>query len=374
MGADQFFATIGSLSIEGHIDPQTVAARLATGRYRSWLYLEGVVNDDTQTQCERAGVGFRHVPFEPPFNEAHAAAVVAALNELPQPVMVQCRSGRRAGAAAMLFLARRSGLGFEQLHALGSAMGLSCCEVDSIKGWLRDHLVEHNLVFRQLFEPESCTYTYLLADAATRDAVLIDPVLETVDRDLELIDGLGLNLVAAINTHCHADHITGTGEIKKRRPSVRSGIARAANALADELYDAGDVIRFGSHSLEVRATPGHTDGCVSYVTHSGGGMVFTGDAVLIRGCGRTDFQGGSAAKLYASVHSQIFSLPDYFRLYPAHDYKGRTVSTVGEERNLNPRLTQSEAAFVGLMAGLNLPYPKKIDVSLPANLRCGLQD
>jgi sulfur dioxygenase len=231
------------------------------------------------------------------------------------------------------------------------------------------------VVFRQMFEKESSTYTYLIADAETKEAVLIDPVRETVDRDLALISDLGLKLVYAINTHCHADHVTGTGLIKQRLPDVKSGIAAAARAKADILYEPGDRIRFGTCELLVLATPGHTDGCLSYYTTAGGvGRVFTGDALLIRGCGRTDFQGGDAGKLYESVHTQILSLPEDTVVYPAHDYKGLTSSTVGEEKRLNPRLTKSKDDFISLMGNLGLPYPKQIDVAVPLNIVCGVQE
>ena len=204
------------------------------------------------------------------------------------------------------------------------------------------------MLFRQLFESESSTYTYLLADEETKEAVIIDPVDLTVARDLQLVNDLGLNLVLAINTHCHADHITGTGEIKKRLvdTNVKSGISKSAGAKADILFEPNEVIKFGSHTIKVLATPGHTAGCVSYYTESNGGLVFTGDALLIRGCGRTDFQGGSSETLFDSVHSQIFTLPPETAVYPAHDYKGQTRSSVEEERRLNPRLTKTKPEFV----------------------------
>jgi sulfur dioxygenase len=230
-----------------------------------------------------------------------------------------------------------------------------------------------DLIFRQLFEKESSTYTYLLADPATKETVLIDPVVETAERDVKLLQEMGLKLTYAINTHCHADHVTGTGKLKELIPGCKSGIAKAAGAKADLHYNHGDTIAFGSHSLEVRSTPGHTDGCVTYVL-DGGKMCFTGDAVLIRGCGRTDFQAGDAGKLYDSVHSQIFSLPESCVLYPAHDYKGLTSSTVGEEKTQNYRLTKSKEEFVSIMDNLGLPYPKQIDRALPLNMVCGIQD
>lgn len=237
------------------------------------------------------------------------------------------------------------------------------------------------LLFRQLFEKESSTYTYLLADASHPDkpALLIDPVDKTVDRDLTLVKELGLKLIYAINTHVHADHVTGTGFLKSKDPGVKSIISKASNAKADLHVEPGDKIGFGDLFLEVRATPGHTLGCVTYVTGDGPNqpqprMAFTGDALLIRGCGRTDFQGGSSETLYESVHSQIFTLPKDTLLYPAHDYKGFSVTTVGEELLYNPRLTKDKETFKNIMANLNLPYPKMIDIAVPANLVCGLQE
>ncbi|KAK7244026.1 hypothetical protein RIF29_38843 [Crotalaria pallida] len=236
------------------------------------------------------------------------------------------------------------------------------------------------LLFRQLFEKESSTYTYLLADSSHPDkpALLIDPVDKTVDRDLSLIQELGLKLVYALNTHVHADHVTGTGLIKSKVPDVKSVISKASSATADVYVEQGDKIWFGDLFLEVRATPGHTLGCITYVTGDASDQpqprkAFTGDALLIRGCGRTDFQGGSSEQLYKSVHSQIFTLPKDTLIYPAHDYKGFTVSTVGEELQYNPRLTKDEETFKNIMANLNLPYPKMIDVAVPANLVCGIQ-
>ncbi|KAI3457038.1 hypothetical protein Pfo_013701 [Paulownia fortunei] len=237
------------------------------------------------------------------------------------------------------------------------------------------------LLFRQLFEKESSTYTYLLADASHPDkpALLVDPVDKTVDRDLSLVKELGLKLIYAINTHVHADHVTGSGLLKSKVPGVKSIISKASNAKADLFIEPGDKICFGDLFLEVLATPGHTQGCVTYVTGDGPNqpqprMAFTGDALLIRGCGRTDFQGGSSEQLYKSVHSQIFTLPKDTFVYPAHDYKGFSVSTVGEEMLCNPRLTKDEETFKNIMANLNLSYPKMMDIAVPANMVCGLQD
>uniref|UniRef100_A0A1I8GN89 Persulfide dioxygenase ETHE1, mitochondrial n=1 Tax=Macrostomum lignano TaxID=282301 RepID=A0A1I8GN89_9PLAT len=224
------------------------------------------------------------------------------------------------------------------------------------------------LIFRQLFESKSSTYSYLLACEVTKQAVLIDPVIETVDRDAGIVKQLGLVLKFAINTHVHADHVTGSGKLKSLIPGCQSVIAEASQAKANVRVKHGDKLQ-----LETRSTPGHTDGCLTYVLHSHR-MAFTGDALLIRGCGRTDFQQGSPERLYESVHSQIFSLPDNYQLYPAHDYTGQTVTTVAEEKKFNSRLTKTKSEFVDIMNNLNLPYPKQIDAALPANMVCGLQD
>jgi len=225
--------------------------------------------------------------------------------------------------------------------------------------------------FRQLMDRVSCTYSYLLADTETKEAVLIDPVIEHAERDAKLLKELGLNLKYSLNTHVHADHITGTGILKKLIPNSKSVISAKSKAVADIAVNNGEVLDFGSHHLEVRETPGHTNGCVTFVCHKQG-IAFTGDALLIRGCGRTDFQEGNPETLYHSVHSQIFSLPEDFRLFPAHDYNGFMNTTVKEEKVYNPRLSKSKEEFVSIMNNLNLSYPKQIDIALPANKVCGL--
>lgn len=228
---------------------------------------------------------------------------------------------------------------------------------------------------RQLFDGESSTYTYLLWDATTKDAILIDPVDTLVDRDLKVVSDEGLNLIYAINTHAHADHITGTGILKTKVQGLKSIISAASKAQADLTIGHGDKIRFGGRYIEARETPGHTEGCISYVADNGK-MVFTGDALLIQGCGRTDFQGGSASTLYDSIHFQLFTLSDDCIVYPAHDYKGRFKSTIGDENKNNPRLGggKTKEEFIEIMKNLNLSYPKKIDVAVPANMRCGIPD
>jgi sulfur dioxygenase len=231
-----------------------------------------------------------------------------------------------------------------------------------------------NFIFRQLFDSASSTYTYVLGEPRTREAVIIDAVFEQHFRDRALLEELGLKLVAALDTHCHADHVTGAW-LMQQATGCRIGISRRygdAVQGADLRLDHGDRVPFGKSYLEVRATPGHTDGCVTYVS-DGREMAFTGDCLLIRGTGRCDFQQGNAATLYRSITEQIFSLPDDCLVFPAHDYSGRTMSSVGEERAHNPRIGghADQRDFVGFMENLYLPHPKQIAVALPANQRSG---
>lgn len=229
------------------------------------------------------------------------------------------------------------------------------------------------MIFRQLFDPETSSYSYLLADRDSRDAVLIDPVLEQCERDAALVRELELRLRATLETHVHADHVTASGHLRDLLGSEVAVGAETGVHNADRLLREGETLGFGRHALEVRATPGHTRGCATFVLHEAG-MAFTGDALLVRGCGRTDFQEGDARTLFRSVRERILSLPDATLLYPAHDYKGRTVTTVLEEKRWNPRLglAVTEDRFVALMAELRLAYPKRIDVAVPANLASGL--
>ena len=231
------------------------------------------------------------------------------------------------------------------------------------------------LIFRQLFDQQSSTYTYLLADPRAREAVLIDPVFEQARRDAALVAELGLKLAWTLETHVHADHVTGAWLHKQRLGSRIVLSAQSGAQGADRLLAPGERVEFGRCSLEARATPGHTDGCVTYVLDDRS-MAFTGDALLIRGCGRTDFQQGSPHALFRSVREQVFSLPEGCLIYPAHDYRGLTVSSVGEERLYNPRLGGQilEDDFAGYMNNLGLAHPKQMDVAVPANLKCGRVD
>jgi glyoxylase-like metal-dependent hydrolase (beta-lactamase superfamily II)/rhodanese-related sulfurtransferase len=231
---------------------------------------------------------------------------------------------------------------------------------------------EHLITFRQLFDPTSSTYTYLLGDPASGAAVLIDPVFEQVLRDSALVRELGLTLVATLDTHVHADHVTGAARLQERLGS-RICLAAAAGARGvDVALRHGDRVAFGTRHLEVRATPGHTAGCLTFVLDDAS-LAFTGDALLVRGCGRTDFQGGSAATLYHSVRDEILTLPPACLLYPGHDYRGLTVTSVAEELRYNSRLggEANEHDFVEYMNNLALPHPKQMAVAVPANLDCG---
>jgi len=229
------------------------------------------------------------------------------------------------------------------------------------------------MIFRQFFDRESCTYTYLLGDPLTREALLIDPVIAQVDRDLQFVKDLGLTLKYAIDTHVHADHITGTGTLRERT-GCQIAISQAGKVQnADIQLQNNDRLTIGEHVIEARATPGHTSSCTSFWVKELN-AIFTGDALFIRGCGRTDFQEGDAITLYRSVYEKIFSLPDDTLIYPGHDYCGRTVSMVAEEKEHNPRLGErlTDKDFAQIMNNLNLPYPKNIDVALPANLHAGV--
>ena len=226
------------------------------------------------------------------------------------------------------------------------------------------------MIFRQLFDATSGTYTYLLASRRGGEAMIVDPVLEKVDRYLQLIRELDLKLVKAVDTHLHADHITGLGALRDRTHCItvmgeQSGVDVVSMRLTD-----GDRLTIEGLSLDVLYTPGHTDDSYSFSMQD---RVFTGDTLLIRGTGRTDFQNGCARAQYDSIFNRLLKLPDETMVFPAHDYKGDTVSTIGEEKRYNPRLqVDSMDAYVALMNGLNLSNPKMMDVAVPANMHQGL--
>lgn len=223
----------------------------------------------------------------------------------------------------------------------------------------------------QLFDTESSTYTYLLVDEDGRSAVIIDPVDRHWERDLAHLKRLGLDLAYVLETHAHADHVTAAGKLREVTGATAAVPAGCGIASAEMQLNDGDIIRFGSgEEITVLHTPGHTAGSVSYLWR---GNVFTGDTLLIDGCGRTDFQSGSSAAMYDSVMGKLFTLPDHTRVWPGHDYKGQTVSTIGWEKRHNARLAnRSKEEFEQLMAGLDLPKPKMIDIAVPANKNLGL--
>ena len=224
------------------------------------------------------------------------------------------------------------------------------------------------MLFRQLFDAETSTYTYLIADRETRLAALVDPVREHVARDLALIDELGLTLAYVLETHVHADHITGAA-LLRQRTGARTVASKRGAACADLHLDDGDVLHVGNVTVRVIATPGHTDDSLSYLV---GDRVLTGDALLIRIAGRTDFQNGDPEQLYASITARLFTLPDDTQVYPGHDYRGFTVSSIGEERRWNARVAgKSSAEFSAIMNGLALPPPRHLAVAVPANRSCG---
>ena len=227
------------------------------------------------------------------------------------------------------------------------------------------------MIFRQLLEPVSSTYTYLLACAETGQALLIDPVVNSIERDLGVLQELGLTLACTLDTHIHADHITSALELKKRTGSRIAAPAFDRLPCVDLPVEEGTPLRVGSIALQGLHTPGHTDGHFAYLA---GERVFTGDALLIDGCGRTDFQNGDADTLYASVTQKLFALAPETLVYPAHDYTGRHVSSIAQEKARNPRLGQGRTReeFRAIMAGLNLPYPKFIDYAVPGNRQCGV--
>ncbi len=226
------------------------------------------------------------------------------------------------------------------------------------------------MIFRQLFDSTSGTYSYLLASRAGGEALILDPVLEKVDRYCQLLRELDLRLVKAVDTHLHADHVTGFGELRDRTHCVTiMGEQSKADVVAMRVAD-GDRVTIEGLSLDVMYTPGHTDNSYSYLM---GDRVFTGDTLLIRGTGRTDFQNGSARAQYDSIFNRLLKLPDETLVFPAHDYKGDTVSTIGEEKRYNPRLqVRSVEEYIELMANLKLPNPKMMDVAVPANMHVGL--
>jgi sulfur dioxygenase len=226
------------------------------------------------------------------------------------------------------------------------------------------------MLFRQLFDAQSSTYTYLIADPNTEEAILVDPVLEQVERDRQLLKELGFILRYCLETHVHADHITGTDKLRQMTGCLGIVPEGAQVACADRHIHDGEMLKLGAITIKAIATPGHTDSHMAYLVNND--RVLTGDALFIRGCGRTDFQSGDAGTLYDSVTQQLFVLPEETLVYPAHDYRGHTVSTITEEKQWNPRFVErTRDGFIKFMGNLNLPDPQKMMEAVPANELCG---
>ncbi len=226
------------------------------------------------------------------------------------------------------------------------------------------------MIFRQMFDHDSCTYTYLIAQRESGEAILVDPVLSQVPKYLQLLEELELGLIIAIDTHIHADHVTGLGSLRDETLcAVVMGEHTKADCVNYKVRE-GEQLKAGDISMDVVYTPGHTDDSYSFLV---GNRVLTGDTLLIRGTGRTDFQNGNPASQYDSLFNKLLTLPESTLVYPAHDYNGMTVSTIGEEKRHNPRLqVGSEQEYVELMNGLELEDPKLMDIAIPSNLACGL--
>jgi glyoxylase-like metal-dependent hydrolase (beta-lactamase superfamily II)/rhodanese-related sulfurtransferase len=229
------------------------------------------------------------------------------------------------------------------------------------------------MIFKQLFDKESCTYTYLIADSNSKDAVLIDPVDTQLDVYLDLLEKHDLTLKYSLETHVHADHVTASGQLRQQLGAKTAVSSLCGAQSADIQIQDGDIFEFGSsETIKVISTPGHTPGSISFLWRD---RVFTGDALLVDGCGRTDFQGGDAGAQYDGVTQRLFILPDDTIVYPGHDYKGRWISNIAQERTSNSRLAgKTRAEFIEIMENLNLPKPKLIDMAVPANRYCGIDE
>jgi len=380
---DSNFSICGAVANENELN-------YLTSNFKTCIYL----NPDSDGDAGCYGEGFNlvkekfsnayKVPIEvssPPFTPYNAVAGFSLFKQLEssieaaeRPVLLLCKSNRRAGSVYALYKGIKEKKTEEQLMDDSKNLTLTFPTTAPLLNWvLKTHKVgsASPIIRRQFFESVSSTYTYLLVCSQTKEGILIDPVIETVERDAQIIKDMGVTLKFMLNTHVHADHITGTGKLKTIFPKSLSVISGISGALSDVKVGDGDIVEFGNRYVTVLSTPGHTEGCLSFVLDDLS-SVYTGDALLVRGCGRTDFQGGSASKLYDSIHEKVFTLPDDCIVFPAHDYKGHTQSTIYEEKHFNPRLTKSKEEFINIMDNLNLNKPAKIDEAVPANLKCGI--
>lgn len=381
----------GGVFLTGTLPKESVA-EIST-LCKSWLFLNPETDVNLhREEIEAGGAKLQVIAFMPTHFDlpGRVDEVIDAVRTLPRPLLIQCNSAVRASLAVLLWLARERGYTGACAELLAQDLQLDILKKPEIVVWMKTYLPQLNPgdgkvdplatlaispEVRQLFDPQSSTLTYLVVCPDTNEGVLVDPVMGQKARDMAIIQELGVKLKYVINTHCHADHVTSAGVIQKEWSDVRTVISDASGAKADIRLKHGDRVNVGNLNLDARATPGHTDGCMSFVLEGRASrLVFTGDALLVRGCGRTDFQQGCAGRLYDSVHSQIFTLPSDTIVCPAHDYKGRSVSTVQEELHFNSRLTKTRDQFHDIMKNLDLPYPAEMDVAVPANMLCGIQD
>lgn len=350
--------------------------------FKSFLYLckpgdPEYLGEQAEAACKEIGVQYTQCSVtSASFSVELWDSVYPVIKDMPQPCVIGCKTGTRASAVALLNIAAQKNMTPAEAWYFGLSQKLPFYATAAVKKWVASCLnamyKPNPLVFRQIFEAETCTYTYVLMDEVTKEAVIIDPVKEKVERDLKVLQELGAKLLYALETHVHADHCT-SGGLLRERTQCQLGVAAVSGADCDFAFQHGDVIKFGSRYVMVRSTPGHTDGCSSFVLDDLS-HVFTGDALFVRGCGRTDFQQGSADHLYDSIHGQIFVLPGSCIVFPGHDYQGLTSSTVGEEIEFNPRLGggKTKQEFVDVMQSLHLANPKKIHIAVPGNMHNGL--
>lgn len=375
----------GDVSLAGTLSSCSVA-ELAK-RYKAWLYLnpKGLSSHFTSgprisnravglpsDQIQRAGCRLVILDFfRPPVPAEQTQQLLQAMSQLPRPLMVQCSTGTRSSALLILWLAKVSGHNLEA--TLRVAEDMKCLRRLMDSGWVHEWLQPElnsplevvqpsGYLLEAFFEAATSSLSYLVVCKTTKEAVLIDPSLNRTEAYLELLDEAGINLKYVINTHCHYDHVSATGSdaLRARSSGLRLLSSKESGAAADEFLCHGQLVHFGNYRLEVRATPGHTAGCLTYVLQGPDDpkVTFTGDTLLVRGCGRTDFASGDAGQLYDSIHQQIFTLDPTTQIYPAHEYNGSNNSTVGEEKAYNPRLTHSKEDFILLMDELELPQPR----------------